>query len=187
MFEVRNLSLTVGIKELLIDTSFRIGDKDRIGLVGLNGTGKSTLLRLISGEASEHSLSYTGQILKSSDTTIGYLPQEISFEGDLEKTALQYAIHANQKLFELSEELVGLELELAHPSHNHESEHYHDLISRFSDATHEFEHLGGYKMQSDAEKVLSGLGFSNSDFHKKVKEFSGGWQMRLLITKLLLQ
>ncbi|NTW49228.1 MAG: ABC-F family ATP-binding cassette domain-containing protein [Chlorobiales bacterium] len=187
MFEVRNLSLIVGIKELLIDTSFRIGDNDRIGLVGLNGTGKSTLLRLISDHTSEHSFNHSGQILKSSDTSIGYLPQEISFEGDLEKTALQYAMHANQKLFELSEELAHLELELAHPSHNHESEHYHDLISRFSDATHEFERLGGYKMQSDAEKVLSGLGFSNNDFHKKVKEFSGGWQMRLLITKLLLQ
>jgi len=187
MFEARNLSLTVGIKELLVETSFRIGDKDKVGLVGLNGTGKSTLMRLIAGTQSEQTLSVSGQMLKSSDTTIGYLPQEISFEDDLEKTALQYAIRANERLYDLSLAIDTMQHELALPDQDHEGDEYHDLIHRFTDATHEFERLGGYKMQSDAEKVLSGLGFSEADFHKKVKDFSGGWQMRLLITRLLLQ
>ena len=187
MLETRNLSLSAGTKVLLQDTSFRIGDKDRASLVGLNGTGKSTLLRLLSGQLEEDGPMSSGQVMKSSTTTIGYLPQEISFEGDLEKTALQYALLANEKLNDLSEKIARMELELALPDQNHEGEEYHKLIERFSDAAHDFERLGGYRMQSEAEKILSGLGFSGADFHKKVKEFSGGWQMRLLIAKLLLQ
>jgi ATP-binding cassette, subfamily F, member 3 len=187
MLEARNLSLSVGTKQLLTDTSFRIGDKDHVSLVGLNGTGKTTLLRLISGPTTDSALITNGQFLKSADTTIGYLPQEISFEADLEKTALHYALQANARLFELSEKITRMEHELALPEQDYESEAYHLLIERFSDAMHEFEHLGGCTMQSDAEKVLAGLGFSEIDFHKKVKAFSGGWQMRLHITKLLLQ
>ena len=187
MLEARNLSLSVGTKQLLNDTSFRVGDKDHVSLVGLNGTGKSTLLRLISGAVPESSLLIDGQFLKSAETTIGYLPQEISFEDDMEKTALQYALQANARLAELAEKITQMEHELALPDQDYESEAYHQLIERFSDAMHEYEHLGGYTMQSDAEKVLAGLGFSEIDFHKKVKAFSGGWQMRLHITKLLLQ
>jgi ATP-binding cassette subfamily F protein 3 len=188
MFEARNLSLSVGTKELLSETSFRVGDKDRVGLVGLNGTGKSTLLKLISGTtAADSGLISNGQFIKSAETTIGYLPQEISFADDLEKTALQYALQANARLYELSGKITTMEHELALPEQDYESAGYHDLIERYSDAMHEFEHLGGYTMQSDAEKVLAGLGFSEIDFHKKVKSFSGGWQMRLHIAKLLLQ
>jgi ATP-binding cassette subfamily F protein 3 len=186
MLEARNLSLTIGTKELLIDSSFRIGDDEKVALVGLNGTGKSTLMKFVAGQMPAQTLHHSGQIMKSAATTIGYLPQEISFEGDLEKTALQYAMQANQHLFQLSQDIDRMEKELALPI-DHESEAYHKLIEAFTDATHEFDHLGGYRMQADAEKVLSGLGFSKDDFHKKVKEFSGGWQMRLLITKLLLQ
>ena len=187
MLEARNLSLRVGTKELLTDTSFRVGDKDHVSLVGLNGTGKTTLLRLISGPNTDSALITTGQFLKSAETTIGYLPQEISFDADLEKTALQYALQANVRLFELSDKITRMEHELALPEQDYESEAYHQLIEHFSDAMHEFEHLGGYTMQSNAEKVLGGLGFSEIDFHKKVKAFSGGWQMRLHLTKLLLQ
>ncbi|MEI8032120.1 MAG: ABC-F family ATP-binding cassette domain-containing protein [Chlorobiaceae bacterium] len=187
MLEARNLSMTVGTKELLADTSFRVGDKDHVALVGLNGTGKSTLLRHISGTTYDSGLMTSGQLLKSAETTIGYLPQEINFEADLEKTALQYALLANERLCQLSEKITRMEHELALPEQDYESEAYHQLIERFSDAMHEFEHLGGYTMQSDAEKVLAGLGFSEIDFHKKVKAFSGGWQMRLHLTKLLLQ
>ncbi len=187
MLEARNLSLSVGTKELLTDTSFRIGDKDHVSLVGLNGTGKTTLLRLISGPSIDSALITTGHFLKSADTTIGYLPQEISFDADLDKTALQYALQANARLAELAEKITRMEHELALPEQDYESESYHSLIERFSDAMHEFDHLGGYTMQSNAEKVLAGLGFSEIDFHKKVKAFSGGWQMRLHLTKLLLQ
>jgi ATP-binding cassette subfamily F protein 3 len=187
MLEARNLSLSAGTKVLLRDTSFRIGDKDRASLVGLNGTGKSTLLRLISGQLREDGPLSDGQIMKSSTTSIGYLPQEISFEGDLEKSALQYALEANRTLHELSERITRMEHELSLPDQDHASDEYHKLIERFSDASHDFERLGGYRMQSDAEKILSGLGFSGADFHKKVKEFSGGWQMRLHIARLLLQ
>jgi ATP-binding cassette subfamily F protein 3 len=187
MLEARNLSLSAGTKVLLRDTSFRIGDKDRASLVGLNGTGKSTLLRLLAGQLKEDGPMSDGQIMKSATTSIGYLPQEISFEGDLDKTALQYALEANKTLHELSEKITRMEHELALPDQDHAGEEYHKLIERFSDASHDFERLGGYRMQSDAEKILSGLGFSGADFYKKVKEFSGGWQMRLLIARLLLQ
>ncbi len=187
MLEARNLSLSVGTKELLNDSSFRVGDKDHVSLVGLNGTGKTTLLRLISAPNTDSALIITGQFLKSAETTIGYLPQEISFDADLEKTALQYALQANVRLFELSDKITRMEHELALPDQDYEGEAYHQLIERFSDAMHEFDHLGGYTMQSNAEKVLGGLGFSEIDFHKKVKDFSGGWQMRLHLTKLLLQ
>ena len=187
MLEARNLSLSVGTKELLNDSSFRVGDKDHVSLVGLNGTGKTTLLRLISGPNTDSALIITGQFLKSAETTIGYLPQEISFDADLEKTALQYALQANVRLFELSDKITRMEHELALPDQDYEGEAYHQLIEHFSDAMHEFDHLGGYTMQSNAEKVLGGLGFSEIDFHKKVKDFSGGWQMRLHLTKLLLQ
>jgi len=187
MLEARNLSLSAGTKVLLRNTSFRIGDKDRASLVGLNGTGKSTLLRLLAGQLKEDGPMSDGQIMKSATTSIGYLPQEISFEGDLDKTALQYALEANKTLHELSERITKMEHELALPDQDHAGEEYHKLIERFSDASHDFERLGGYRMQSDAEKILSGLGFSGADFYKKVKEFSGGWQMRLLIARLLLQ
>ncbi|RXK82748.1 ABC transporter ATP-binding protein [Chlorobaculum sp. 24CR] len=187
MLEARNLSLSAGTKVLLRDTSFRIGDKDRASLVGLNGTGKSTLLRLLAGQLKEDGPMSDGHIMKSATTSIGYLPQEISFEGDLDKTALQYALEANKTLHELSERITKMEHELALPDQDHAGEEYHKLIERFSDASHDFERLGGYRMQSDAEKILSGLGFSGADFYKKVKEFSGGWQMRLLIARLLLQ
>ncbi|HHE33063.1 MAG TPA: ABC transporter ATP-binding protein [Chlorobaculum parvum] len=187
MLEARNLSLSAGTKVLLRDTSFRIGDKDHASLVGLNGTGKSTLMRLLAGQLREDGPLSDGQIMKSAATTIGYLPQEISFEGDLDKTALQYALEANKTLHELSEKISQMEHELALPDQDHASDEYHKLIERFSDTSHDFERLGGYRMQSDAEKILSGLGFSSADFYKKVKEFSGGWQMRLLIARLLLQ
>ena len=187
MLEARNLSLSVGTKELLNDSSFRVGDKDHVSLVGLNGTGKTTLLRLISAPNTDSALIITGQFLKSAETTIGYLPQEISFDADLEKTALQYALQANVRLFELSDKITRMEHELALPDQDYEGEAYHQLIEHFSDAMHEFDHLGGYTMQSNAEKVLGGLGFSEIDFHTKVKDFSGGWQMRLHLTKLLLQ
>ena len=187
MLEARNLSLSVGTKELLNDSSFRVGDKDHVSLVGLNGTGKTTLLRLISAPNTDSALIITGQFLKSAETTIGYLPQEISFDADLEKTALQYALQANVRLFELSDKITRMEHELALPDQDYEGEAYHQLIEHFSDAMHEFDHLGGYTMQSNAEKVLSGLGFSEIYLHKKVKDFSGGWQMRLHLTKLLLQ
>lgn len=187
MLEARNINLSAGTKDLLLNTSFRIGSKDRVGLVGLNGTGKSTLLRLINETGSGHSIISNGQITRSSDTTIGYLPQEISFEDDLEKTALHYVLQANKKLNELSNSIEKLQKELAEPDQDHESQRYHRLIEKFSDASHEFERLGGYTMEAEAEKVLNGLGFNQTDFHKKVREFSGGWQMRLLIAKLLLQ
>jgi ATP-binding cassette subfamily F protein 3 len=186
MLEARNLHLTIGTKDLLIDTSFRIGDTDKVALIGLNGAGKSTLMKFLAGETISQTLHHEGQILKSADTTIGYLPQEISFEGDLEKTALEYAMQANQTLYDLSRAIARMEIELTLPI-DHESDAYHKLIETFSESTHEFERLGGYRMQSDAEKILSGLGFSQEDFQKRVKEFSGGWQMRLLISKLLLQ
>ncbi|MCW8797653.1 MAG: ABC-F family ATP-binding cassette domain-containing protein [Prosthecochloris sp.] len=187
MFEARNIFLSAGTKDLLQNASFRIGDRDRVSLVGLNGTGKSTLLRLISQAASGRTALSQGEFTCSSGTTIGYLPQEISFENELETTAFHYVMQANKTLNELAEKIERLQEDLAAPGHDHESSQYHRLIERFSEASHDFERLGGYTMEGQAEKVLTGLGFTKTGFEKKVKEFSGGWQMRLLIARLLLQ
>ena len=187
MFEARNISLSAGTKDLLIDASFRVGDRDHIGLVGLNGTGKSTLLRFIDETGTGKATLCGGQVIRSSDTTIGYLPQEISFDGDLEKTAFDYVLQANRKLNALAATIERLQKELDDPAQDHSSEAYGRVIEKFSEASHEFERLGGYKMEAEAEKVLAGLGFSGNDFRKKVRAFSGGWQMRLLIARLLLQ
>lgn len=187
MLEARNISLSRGVKDLLINASFRIGERDRIGLVGLNGTGKSTLLRFINETGSGRSAISNGQFIRSSDTTIGYLPQEISFENNLETTALHYVLQVHKKLNDLASSIERMQKELEVPGQDHESSAYNKLIERFSEASHEFERLGGYKMEADAQKVLSGLGFSRNGFRKKVREFSGGWQMRLLIARLLLQ
>ncbi len=187
MLEARNISLSAGTKDLLIDASFRIGDRDRVGLVGLNGTGKSTLLRFINETGTGKSVVSGGQVIRSSDTTIGYLPQEISFEGDLEKTSLQYVLQAQSALYGLQRSIERMQRELSDPSRDHASEEYTRLIEKFSDASHEFERLGGYRMEAEAEKILAGLGFSANGFRKKVGEFSGGWQMRLLIARLLLR
>ncbi len=187
MLEARSISLSAGTKDLLVNASFRIGNKDRVGLVGLNGTGKSTLLRCIKETGNSDPALSGGEIIRSSDTTIGFLPQEISFENDLEQTALHYVLQANAKLNELSEFIEQAQLHLEAAEYDHESAEYHRLIERYSDAAHEFERLGGYRMEAEAEKVLSGLGFSQKDFQKKVGAFSGGWQMRLLIARLLLQ
>ncbi len=187
MLEARNINLSAGTKDLLLNASFRIGGRDRIGLVGLNGTGKSTLLRFINETGSGRSIISDGQIIRSSETTIGYLPQEISFEGNLEKSALHYVLQANKKLNELSAAIDRMQEKLAEPGQDHESQQYHRLIEKYSEASLEFERLDGYKMEAEAEKVLNGLGFSQTGFKKKVREFSGGWQMRLLIARLLLQ
>ncbi|MBO8093339.1 MAG: ATP-binding cassette domain-containing protein [Prosthecochloris sp.] len=187
MFEARNVFLSAGSKELLHNASLRIGDRDRVALVGLNGTGKSTLLRLINESGSGKSVTSQGEFSCSSGTTIGYLPQEISFEKDLETTALHYVLQASKQLNDLSQTIERLQNALEQPGQDHESQEYHKLIVRFSEATEEFDRLGGYSMESEARKLLAGLGFSESDTGKKVREFSGGWQMRLLIARLLLQ
>ncbi len=187
MLEARNIILSAGTKELLSNASFRIGDRDRVSLVGLNGTGKSTLLRFIQDTGTGNAVISEGQVIRSSNTTIGYLPQEISFEDDLETTALAYVLQANKKLNRLSSSIEKMQSELEDPNQGHQSHRYHKLIERFSEASQEFERLGGYRLEADAKKILDGLGFNEHDSSKKVREFSGGWQMRLLIARLLLQ
>ena len=187
MLEARNITLTAGTKDLLNNASFRIGNRDRVGLVGLNGTGKSTLLRFIEETGTGSAMIAEGQLIRSSDTTIGYLPQEISFEDDMDKTAMVYVLQANRKLNELSSSIENMQRELDEPHQDHRSPRYHKLIERYSEASQEFERLGGYRLEADAKKILGGLGFSEDDCSKKVGEFSGGWQMRLLIARLLLE
>jgi ATP-binding cassette subfamily F protein 3 len=182
MLEVRNLNVSLGTKELIRNSSFRVGDTDRIGVVGLNGTGKSTLLKVLT----QHIQAESGDIMKSSGSTLGFLPQEISFEADLSTPALDYVMRANPRIYELGLQLEAWEKEMAEET-NHESEHFHNVIEKYTDATTEFERIGGFRMKSEAEKIMMGLGFEPSEFQKPIKGFSGGWQMRLLIGKLLLQ
>ncbi|RNA64474.1 ATP-binding cassette domain-containing protein [Prosthecochloris sp. ZM_2] len=187
MFEAQNVFLHAGSKELLRNASLRIGDNDRVGLVGLNGTGKSTLLKLIRESGSGCSATSQGKFVCPAGTTIGYLPQEISFEEDLDTPSLHYVMLANRKLNALAESIERLQNALEEPGQDHESEAYHRLIEKFSEASMEFERLGGYTMEAQARKLMAGLGFSETDTAKTVREFSGGWQMRLLLARLLLE
>ena len=180
MLNIHNLSVSFGGEYLFEEVSFRLNSGDRIGLIGKNGAGKSTMLKLLSKEMQPD----TGVIASDKDVKIGFLKQDIDFiQG---RTVLDEA-------YEAFEEIKALELQLDEINHDlaertdYESESYNQLIIDLSDITHRYEILGGYNYQGDTEKVLQGLGFKREDFNKLTDTFSGGWRMRIELAKLLLQ
>lgn len=178
MISARNLTLQFGEKVLFRSASFLIGPHDRIGLVGSNGAGKSTLLRILAAtEAADK-----GQIEKSKFINVGYLPQEgMHAEG---MTLYKEVELAFADILEVESRLadIGTELEAT----NHESDRFHELLEIQGELQHALQDLDAYRMKSKIEKVLLGLGFRTTDFERKTEEFSGGWQMRIALAKLLL-
>ncbi len=181
MISVNNLSIHFTGVDLFDDVSFVIADKDRIGLVGKNGAGKTTLMRIIAGTQEPEK----GTVVIPSDTTIGFLPQEINFINS-GKTVLQEAMTAFAEAMNLEESIKKLTAEISGRT-DFESEAYYKLLHKLTDANERFHLLGGQNMQGESERILLGLGFLHTDFNRLLSEFSGGWQMRVELAKILLQ
>ncbi len=175
MLSINNLSFYFGSRPLYQNANLHIKPKDKIGLVGANGTGKSTLLRIIMGEYQPDE----GNISKSGDCTIGFLNQDL-LSYVTEDSILTVAMEA----FERENEIQKSIDRVIHEMETNYRDELVDKLARFQD---EFEALDGYNMQTKTEEILEGLGFSTSDLQRPLKEFSGGWRMRVMLAKMLLQ
>lgn len=175
MIAINNLSYYIGDRPLFDSANLHIKPNDRLGLIGLNGRGKSTLLRLIIGEYQPTS----GEISKSKDCTIGFLNQDLlSYQSD--DSILSIAMEAFEEANRLQHQIDKL-------LHQMEVDYKDSLVDKLSKAQEQFEALGGYSMQSEAEAILEGIGFRTEDLKRPLREFSGGWRMRVMLAKLLLQ
>ena len=180
MISVNNLSVQFTGTELFKGVTFNIADHDRVGLVGMNGAGKSTLLKILCGWQEPES----GTIVVASGQTVGYLPQEMM--PDAVGTVIDEALTAFSQLDALEQEQERLTAEIAERE-DYESREYTRLLERHNEVMERLTMLGGGRRREAAEKVLLGLGFRHSDFDRPVAVFSGGWQMRVELAKLLLK
>ena len=175
MISVSDISYFIGGRPLYENASMFIRPRDKIGLIGLNGRGKTTLLRLINGDIQLTS----GSISKSNECTIGFLNQDLlSYQTD--DAILTVAMEAFRDAVDTQRQLEKVIRKL-------ETEYSEDLVHKLSQLQEKFEHLDGYTMQARAEEVLEGIGFSTTDLHRPLREFSGGWRMRVMLAKLLLE
>jgi ATP-binding cassette, subfamily F, member 3 len=175
MISIANLSYFIGGRPLYEKANAFIKNRDKIGLIGLNGRGKSTLLKLINGDLTPDA----GTISKSNDCTIGFLNQDLlSYQTD--DSILTVAMEAFK-------EVVDLERQIETILHQLEVEYREDRVEKLSKLQEKYDHLGGYSLQAKAEEVLEGIGFATADLHRPLKEFSGGWRMRVMLAKLLLE
>lgn len=179
MISVENLEVEFGATPLFQGVSYVINDKDRIALVGKNGAGKSTMLKIIAGLQQPTG----GTVAVPKDTTIGYLPQVMILTD--ERTVMEEAKLAFEHIREMQENLDRLNNELAERT-DYESEDYMALVDRFTHENDRFQMMGGMNYLAEIERTLMGLGFSREDFNRPTKEFSGGWRMRIELAKLLL-
>ena len=180
MFSVENLKVEFGARPLFHDVSYVVGDKDRIALVGKNGAGKSTMLKIIAGLQQPTS----GTVYIPKEMTIGYLPQVMKL-ADV-RTVRQEAETAFEDLHNLQAEVERLNNQLVERT-DYESEEYHALIDRFTRESERYQMMGGGNYQAELEQALLGLGFRREDFDRPTSEFSGGWRMRIELAKLLLR
>ncbi len=180
MLAINNLSVQFTGTNLFENVTFNIADHDRIGLVGKNGAGKSTLLKILCGRQQPE----TGTLVIASGQTVGYLPQEMV--PDSTRTVIDEAMTAFSHIDELTSLQQRLTDEIANRT-DYESPDYTRLLNRHNEVTEQISMLGGGSRQEQTEKVLLGLGFRHDDFQRLVAEFSGGWQMRVELAKLLLQ
>lgn len=180
MLNLHNISVSFSGDFLFEDVTFLLNAGDRVGLIGKNGAGKSTMLKLLSREIQPDS----GSIATEKEVKIGFLKQDIDFE--LGRTVLEEAYQAFTEIQKIDLELAQINSDLEIRT-DYESESYSQLLERLSDLTHQYEILGGYEYIGTTEKILLGLGFKREDFNKTTETFSGGWRMRIELAKLLLQ
>ncbi|MEP7372977.1 MAG: ribosomal protection-like ABC-F family protein [Chitinophagaceae bacterium] len=172
---LQDVTFEFGARTIIEEATWHIQPNERIGLIGYNGTGKSTILKLLVGQFSPSA----GTIERSRSTSIGYLHQDLlSF--DTNDSILQVALSAFERILELEKEIeiIGKELEKTGDE---------KALYEYTDKLHELETLGGYNIHHKTEEVLQGLGFSNADLQRPYKEYSGGWRMRVLLAKMILQ
>ncbi len=172
---LNNVTLEFGSRVLFEDVNWSIFENERIGLIGYNGTGKSTILKLLAGTMNPS----RGTIEKSKETTIGYLHQDL-LSLETEESILEVAKGAFAEAIKLQKEIDVLTAELEHSSDE-------DMLMKYAEKLHDFEVLGGYEIDHKTEDVLQGLGFRNSDLSRPFREFSGGWRMRVILAKMILQ
>lgn len=174
MIQVTNLSLNYGAKDIFTNASLSIRNGERIGLIGPNGIGKTTFFRILNGTVEAH-----GKVVIPKNYRIGYLEQEaIEVQGT---TLLEESLNGFPELLEAQAKIKKLEKEIEKDPMNE------DLIEKLGDLLHFFDEHGGWQMEAKAGKVLTGLGFKVNEFELPVESFSGGWQMRIALAKLLIQ
>ena len=179
MISVEGLKVEFGVKPLFQDVSFVVNDRDRIALVGKNGAGKSTMLKILCGMQKPTA----GNIAVPADTTLGYLPQVMVLQDDTtvkEETRKAFADNTR-----LKEKVERMNRELTERT-DYESEEYMLLVERFTQAHERWLMIGGENYEAEIERTLTGLGFSREDFDRPTSEFSGGWRMRIELAKILL-
>lgn len=180
MISINNLCVHFTGTYLFKEVSFLINDRDRVGLVGKNGAGKTTLMRIIVGQQEPES----GEVIIPKGQTVGYLPQEkIS---NSKKSVWDESLEAFSEALNLERRIEELTLQITERT-DYESDGYMKLVEQLNDANERFDLIGGHNKEANIEKVLLGLGFDKSDLHRPLFEFSGGWQMRVELAKLLLQ
>ena len=180
MISVEGLTVEFGGFTLFDDVSFVVNKKDRIALVGKNGAGKSTMLKIFAGLQSPTS----GTVSIPKETTIGYLPQQMQLTDS--RTVREEAEQAFGNIQEMEKEIERLNLELAERT-DYETESYQKLIDKVTHLSEHFQLMGGSNYHAELERTLIGLGFNRSDFERPTSEFSGGWRMRIELAKLLLR
>ena len=175
MISISDLDFHFGSRALYDGASLHIKPKDKIGLIGLNGTGKSTLLRLLVGEYKADG----GSISMSKDVSLGFLNQDL-LSYDTHESILHVAMQAFEEALELQKKIDDILVQF-------ETDYSDDLVDKLATMQERFEALGGYTMQARAEEILEGLGFTTEELAKPLKTFSGGWRMRVMLAKILLQ
>ena len=180
MISIQNLSIHFTGQDLFTDINFMIREKDRIGLVGKNGAGKTMLIRIIAGlEQPSH-----GGVVMSDDVTIGYLPQEKNIHST--KTVLEETMTAFEEYHQIEKNLAKLQDELSQRT-DYETDSYQKLCERMSALNERLTLIGGHNVEGEAERILVGLGFDHEDMTREMNEFSNGWQMRVELAKILLR
>ena len=180
MISIDGLTVEFGVKPLFKDVSFVVNERDRIALVGKNGAGKSTMLKILCGLQKPTS----GTVSIPNDTTVGYLPQVMKLSDDT--TVKEETRKAFSDTTKIEARLKQMEQEMADRT-DYESESYADLVERFTTEHERYMMMGGENYEAEIERTLTGLGFTREDFGRPTREFSGGWRMRIELAKILLR